>query len=117
MDYNNKRVVLYINGANSYGASVGSYWYYTYDDNKSAYSLYTTLSDLDEETTYSWDDSSEKIEKLLKNQARTIVKQIINSDSYGLNVEELGHRGITNINNLFENGTLDNVYLMYSNIL
>lgn len=109
-DENNQRIVLYLNGNNSYGASVAGYWYYTYDDDENEYQLYTSLSSLESEKTYSWDDYSEKIEKILKNAARNIVKEIISDDTLKVN-----KNSIDNINNLFKKDLLDDVKLLNDN--
>ena len=109
-DRNEKEMVLYVSGANSFGATTSSYWYYIYDDDKREYQLYVTLSDLEEEEEYSWDDSSEKLEKMLKNFARDDVKEIIANNSYKLSKD-----GIKNINHLFEEDILENVKLLVEN--
>lgn len=109
-DKENQRIVLYVNGNNSYGASVAGYWYYTYDEDDNEYQLFTSLSSLDDEKTYSWDDSSEILEKTLKNAARTIVKAIIADDD--LKIDE---SSVDNINNLFKNDLLDDVELLEIN--
>ncbi len=110
-DKSNQRIVLYVNGNNSYGAQVGGYWYYTYDEDDNKYELYTSLSSLEEEKTYSWDDSSEKLEKLLKNIARTTVKEIIRDDDL-----EISKNSVDNINKLFEKKLLDDVKLLDVNL-
>ena len=109
-DKSKQIIVLYINGNNSYGASVSGYWYYTYDTDENEYQLYTSLSSLENEKTYSWDDYSEKLEKILKNAAREIVKDIIADDSL-----EVSKDSIDNINNLFEKRILDDVELLSDN--
>ena len=106
-DTSEQRVVLLVGANNSFGNVVTNYWYYTYDDEDSEYSVYTTLSDLSEEKTYSWDDTSEKLEKILKNAARSIVRDIISNDSM-----ELKDSSVDNINYLFEEDILDNVELI-----
>lgn len=110
-DKSQQIVVLCVNGNNSYGASVTGYWYYTYDEDDNKYELYTSLSSLDEENTYSWDDTSEKIEKLLKNAAREVVKSIIKNDN--LKIEK---SSINNINNLFEKNLLTDIKLLDVNL-
>lgn len=42
-------IVLYISGANSYGASVGSYWLFTWDDDDNEWSYFCSVSDLEQE--------------------------------------------------------------------
>ena len=103
-DKDNKQIVFYVNGTNSYGGIVGGYWYYTYNSTDEKYTLYTYVSDLDQENTYSWDSSSEKLEKTLKNLARIKIKSIISNDTNKIDTQI-----IDNINILFKNNTLKNV--------
>lgn len=106
-DQTKQRVVLHIAGANSYGATVTSYYYFTYDDEDKEWSLYCSLSDLDEEKIYSWDDTSDMIEKLLYNAARKEVREIISRSSLKLDKD-----AVKNINHLFEEDILDDVKLL-----
>lgn len=105
-----KRIVLEVSGNNSYGAKVTGYWYYTYDEEEQTYELYTSLSSLSDEKTYSSDTYSERIEKILKNAARKVVKDMINDDSIKMKKES-----IENINNLFEKEILDDIELLEEN--
>ncbi len=109
-DSANQRIVLYVSGANSYGATASSYRYYTYDEDDGEYSLYASLSDLDEEETYSWDDASEMLDKMLRNSARRTVIEIIGNSSM-----KLDKVSIKNINNLFEQDILDSIELLDEN--
>lgn len=109
-DKSAKRVVLEVSGNNSYGAKVTGYWYFTYNKDDEKYVLYTSLSSLTEEKTYSFDDYKERIEKILKNAARKVVKNMINDDSIKIKKES-----IDNINNLFEKGILDDVEILEEN--
>ena len=103
-DKDEQQIVFSVNAKNSYGGMVVNYWYYTYSSTDKKYTLYSYLSSLDEETTYSWDTSSERLEKMLKNLARTEVKSIMSDDS-----KKVDSRVIDNINTLFKNGILKNV--------
>ena len=104
IDTSNEQIVLEVGAKNSYGGFVVNYWYYTFDDEENEYSLYTTLTDLDEEEYYSWDDTEDRLEKLLKNLARTKVESIMEDDNLKLSSES-----IDNINQLFENDLLDSI--------
>ncbi len=106
-DEENNRIVLRIQGANSYGGEVSSYWYYTFDEEDGEYTLWTTVSDFDDETIYSWDDFEERLEKILKNSAKEIVKGIINDHS-----NKRGSDIVKRINNLNELGILSDVELL-----
>lgn len=109
-DKGEKKVVLEVAGNNSYGAKVTGYWYFTYDKDDEEYVLYTSLSSLSEEKTYSFDDYKERIEKILKNAARKVVREMINDDSIKIKKES-----IDNINNLFEKEILDDVEILEEN--
>lgn len=109
-DKDNQSIVLYLNGNNSYGASVDGYWYYTYDEDDNEYQLYVSLSALEEENYYSWDSYSEKLEIILKNAARRTVKSIISDDT--LKVDK---NSISNINSLFKKDLLDDIELLSEN--
>lgn len=99
-------LVLYLSGANSYGASVSSYWLFTYDDESGEFEYYTSVSDLSDEETSKYDDTDEIIEKILKNLARDYIKEAMSS---GIKLDK---GAVKNINNLFEEGTLYEVELL-----
>ena len=105
------KLVLMVNAKNSYGASVLNYYYYTYSDTKNKFELFCSLSDLEQETIYKYADNyDEKLEKTLKNAARTVVKGIINNDS-----NRIDDSIIDDINNLFKNNGLRNIELLPAN--
>lgn len=82
IDVDDDMFVLSISGSNSYGGTVSNYALYTYDTDKNEYSLWTSVSDLEEEEIYSYDDYEDEIEKLLDNAARKNITKIIYSESY-----------------------------------
>lgn len=105
------KLVLMINAKNSYGASVLSYYYYTYSDKNNKFELFCSLNDLEDETIYKYaDDYNEKLEKTLNNAARKIIRGIINNDS-----NRIDNSIIDDINNLFKNNTLKNIELLPAN--
>lgn len=104
IDKSEKRIVLRTAGKNSFGGMTSSYQYITYDKDDKKYEVYCSLSDLDDEKTYSFDDTAEKLEKILKNAARKIVKEIIKKDSY-----KVSSKTIDNINHLATQKLLDAV--------
>lgn len=107
-DKENSRIVLYTNGKNSYGASVSSYDYYTYDEDDNKWSLFTSLSSLSQERIYTYaDSSSEKVEKILKNAARKVVSKIIDDSSL-----KIDDSSVENVNNLFKENRLKDVNLL-----
>ena len=106
-DKDRQAVILQVGGKNSYGGVVTNYWYYMYDEDDKEYQLFTTLSDLDEESYSKYDDTDEMLEKLLKNVARESVKKIINDSS-----KKLDKKSVKNINNLFKEDKLDYVDLL-----
>ena len=101
-----KVIILQVAANNSYGNKVVNYWYYSYDKEDKEYSLYTTFSDFSEEKSYSWDDSSEKLEKALKNLAKTTAKTVM---SDGIKIKD---ESIDNINQLFANDILEDIDLI-----
>lgn len=101
-----KRLVLYISGANSYGATVSSYWLYTrYEDDRD-WSYFCSVSSLETEESSKYDDEDEKLEKLRNNIGRTTIKLTMND---GI---KLSKDAVKRINTMFENGTLDDVKLI-----
>lgn len=104
-----KQLVLYISGANSYGANVSSYWLYTWDNEENKWSYFASVSDLEEEEYSSYDDDDESTEKLVNNLARIIIESTMDS---GI---ELNKDAIKRINNMFENDTLDDIELLEIN--
>ena len=106
-DADGDRIVLKIQGANSYGGDVTNYWFYTFSDEDQEYRLWTALSDLDQEETKSWDDKSDIIEKVLKNAAKKSVQEIMDEKDYKLDKEV-----IKRINDLSEKDMLDDVKLL-----
>lgn len=101
-----KQLVLYISGANSYGASVSSYWLYTWDAEEDEWSYFCSVSDLSEEEYNYYDDEDEKLEKLVNNIGRTFIKNTMND---GI---ELSKDAVKRINAMFEADTLDEVELL-----
>lgn len=103
-DKEEQKIVFSVNGSNSYGGTVVGYWYYTYNTKDEKYSLYTYVSSLEDETSYSWDSSSEKLEKALKNIARTKIKKIM-----GDNDNKIDSNVVDNINAIFKQNLLKDV--------
>lgn len=106
-DESESEIVLRIQGSNSYGGTVSSYYYYTFDEDDREYQLYTSVSDFEEEETYSWDDLEEKLEKILENAAKESVKKIISSKS-----NKLSSDMVKRINSLNEDDILEDVKLL-----
>lgn len=100
------RLVLYISGANSYGASVSSYWLYTWSNEKNKWEYFCSVSDLSEDEFSDYDDEDEKLEKLVDNIGRLTIK-IVMEDGI-----ELSKNSIKRINAMFEADTLDDVELL-----
>lgn len=100
------RLVLYISGSNSYGASVSSYWLYTWDTDEDDWSYWTSVSDLSEEDYNSWDDADDKLEKLFDNLGRDMIKTAMSDGT------KVSKDGVKRINAMFEEDTLDDVELL-----
>lgn len=101
-----KVIILQVAANNSYGNKVVNYWYYSYDKEDKEYSLFTNFANFNEEKSYSWDDSSEKLEKALNNLAKITAKKVM---SDGVKIKD---ESIDNINKLFEKDVLENVTLL-----
>lgn len=99
-------VTLKVAGNNSYGNTVINYWYYTWDDEDYEYTKIAAVSSFEEETIYSWDDTDERIEKILNNSARLLMQRMMVSSN------ELTVENVQIINNLFYEGILDDVLII-----
>lgn len=99
----NAQLVLYISGANSYGASVSSYWLYTWSNDKNSWQYFCSVSDLSEEEYKSYDDDDTRTEKLINNYGRISIKSTM---SDGI---KLSKAAVQRINSLFDEGKLDSV--------
>lgn len=106
-DKDSDEIVLVISGTNTYGGTVKSYAYYTYSDKKNKYTLFSSVSDLEDEEYSYYDDSDEYLEKIIDNTARECIKRIINDSSY-----EVESTIISRINNLKRNNMLNDVELI-----
>lgn len=101
-----KQLVLYISGANSYGANVSSYWLYTWDLGDQEWGYYCSVSDLSDEEYSSYDDEDERLEKLLNNLGRISIKNTMDGGT------KLSKDAVKRINAMFEADTLDEVELL-----
>lgn len=102
----NKQLVLYIGGANSYGATVTSYWLYTWDAEDEEWGYFCSVSDLTAEEYSTYDDEDEKLEILVDNLGRISIK---NTMENGI---KLSKDAVKRINNMFQEDTLDDVRLL-----
>ena len=96
-------IALYLSGANSYGASVGSYWLFTWDDDDNEWFYFCSVSDLEQEEYSDYDDEDEKWEKTVNNFGRIMIELAQKS---GI---ELDKDAVQRINTLFEKDMLDDV--------
>ena len=103
------QIVLYISGANSYGASVSSYWLFTWDDDDNEWSYFCSVSDLEQEEYSDYDDEDEKWEKIVNNFGRGLIGLVKG------NGIELDKSAVKRINTLFERDMLDDVTAIYFN--
>ena len=102
-----REIVFEIIGKNSYGGNVTNYYDYRYDKSEKQFARYVYLSSLEDEKTYSWDTSSEKLEKILKNVIRgTVIKLMADDDA------KVNDAVIDRVNNLFKQGKLRDVELI-----
>ena len=98
------KIVCEVGGSNSYGGIVTNLWYYTYDEEDGEYALYIAVSDLEEESSYSWDDFTDKLETWLENDAKEEIEKLMDEPSIKLN-----KAGVERINHMFQEGTLEDV--------
>lgn len=104
-----EHLVLFVTATNGFGASVSSYWLYSYYDFNGEYQEWSysgNFSDLTEEAISEFDDTEEIGEKAVNNMWRTTIQKSI-ADGYKLNED-----AVERINTLFETGELDNVELI-----
>lgn len=99
-------IVFRASGENGYGGTSTSYILYTYNKDEEKYEIFSSVSDLDEEETYSWDDSDDKLEKTFNNLARLSIKNAIKDDN------KLPKAMIKRINGLHKKNKLDEVELI-----
>ena len=101
-----KRIVLYISGKNSMGGMANSYWLYTYNSSDKEYKLFTSINDMEKEEAKSYDDTDEKLEKILNNLSRDVIKDIyVDSNKQDKDL-------IERINGLHDKDMLKNVELL-----
>lgn len=101
-----KRIVLYISGKNSMGGTTNNYWLYTFSSDENQYKLFTAIDDMEEEDYKSYDDVDDKLEKLLNNGAREIIREIYSDDN------KLDNDLVERINGLHSKDLLKNVQLL-----
>ena len=106
IDRSTGQFALEVSGANSYGATVTNYYLYSVNKTKNGYTEYY-VSDLEEETYYRFDTSSELTEKLINNATRSVISDLM---SKGSNKLDDGY--VDAINSLFESDGLDSVSLL-----
>lgn len=99
-------IVLYVSGANSYGAKVSSYWLFTYDSDECEWIYQCSLADLSQEEVNSYDDEDERFEKAMNNLYRLRIELVIQ------NGIELNKDAVKRINTMFEQDILDEVKLL-----
>ena len=97
------QIVLYISGANSYGASVGSYWLFTWDDDDNEWSYFCSVADLEQEEYSDYDDEDEHLEKWIDNFGRMVIENVMTRSI------KLDKDAVKRINTLFEKDMLDDV--------
>ena len=103
-------VILEVEGTNSMGGTISNYDYFYYNKIEKKFSIFSSVADLEEEETYSWDDDDEKLEKIFDNAARSYIKKVIKEDD-----KKLDKKGIDRINTMFENNVLKDVKLLPDN--
>lgn len=100
----NKRIVLYVSGRNSFGGIVGSLYVYYFGEGK--YELLASIHDMEEEEYYSFDDTYDILEKMFNNMARNAIREV-RVDSNKLDGEV-----VDRINELNKEDIMKNVRLL-----
>ena len=109
-DDNTRQIVLKVAANNSYGNIVINYWMFTYDREEYKYEYMASYSTLTEESTYSWQTTSEKTQVILDNLVKGRIAEIM--ADYSL---QISSTSVDNINNLFNSGKLNNIQLLTNN--
>lgn len=98
-----KNLVLKVNATNSYGGNVTNYWLYSLSTDSNSWKLTATVSDLEQEEIYSFDDYEEEKEKTKNNAARYIIEFTMISGT------ELKKDGVQRINNIFKEDNFESI--------
>lgn len=102
------KIVLNIGGKNSYGGMVPGYSSFTLASSRDRFEIYASVSGLDDEEIYSWDDYSDILEKILYNTERADMRSIIS----GVSAPENKMVNIKRINQLFTDDLLPEVLII-----
>lgn len=102
-----KNIVIKEQGNNSYGGAVSGYCWYKWDEEDEEYQCWISVSDFEEEEEYSWDDTDEKIEKLLTNSAKEHMEEIVSEKKL-----KLDSTVVARINELNKKGIMEKVELL-----
>lgn len=100
-------IVLYVGAKNGFGGMANSYYLYTNSSDSDSYDYYNNVSDFDKESYSYYDDYSERTKKIIDNYSKSLVYSIITDDS-----TEITNGIVDRINNLNQNGKLDDVKLI-----
>lgn len=98
---NDEKLVLYINGHNRMGATVGGLSYFTRLDADSEWKYVDTINDMEYEEINEYDDDNTVAEKNYHNNSRTAIAEVRDK---GI---KMSKDGVARINNLFKEGRLD----------
>ena len=99
-------VALKTGGKNSYGGIVFSYQLFLYNEDSGVFKYSGSESSLEDEKTYSWDDSDEKLEKLYSNMTKKAISLCIGEDF------RIDDDIIDDINLVFSSGNYKNAILI-----
>ena len=99
-------LVLQISANNSFGAAANSYWFYEYDGREDQWNYWTSVTDLEQEEFYSWDDYYDEYEKIYRNLVRECIGETM------LSGVKLSKEGVDRINNMFDSDSLKDVKLL-----
>ena len=89
-------IALQIQASNSYGQPVQNYYYFDYSSSKGRFEYDNSVSSLEDETVYRYDDLEERLEKYLDNATRRSLRRLT-VESYAIDSDV-----VDAINNLFK---------------
>lgn len=99
-----KRMVLYTSGKNSVGGIVSSLEFYFF--NEGEYQMFTSITDMEDEEYYSFDEVDDKVEKAWNNIARSCIREI------RIDSNKIDSEIIDRINKLNEKDLMKNIKLL-----
>lgn len=99
-------IVLSVSGTNGFGGKSASYWLCYYSEEEGDFKVFSSVSSLEDDTYSKYDSKNKSLEKLYDNISRDIIKKIVSKES------KVDKSAVKRINNLFNEGKLENIELI-----